>query len=312
MKRLKLEFQIDDYKTLFDEAVMPMVITDKYGYFIGCSRAYFKLFDYSDKQVFDNFHPRDVSPEKQPDGRDSEEKAIEMIGLAIEQRRCSFEWMHKQQNGIEFLSHVTLDAINLRGNEIVRATIQDITEQKMLERLVKERTKELEIKTRKLELLAITDPLTNLYNRNRIDESLIQEVSRYKRYNSIFSVILIDIDHFKKINDNYGHPVGDQVLIEVSRLLKCHSREIDIVGRWGGEEFLIVLPESNLDDANTRAEYLRIHIESHYFQEVSSVTASIGVAAIKKGECNNKLIARADVALYKAKNTGRNLVCIAE
>lgn len=160
--------------------------------------------------------------------------------------------------------------------------------------------------------MAITVPLTNLYNRNRIDESLLQEMTRFTRYESIFSVILIDIDHFKKINDNYSHPVGDQVLVEVSRLLKLYSRKMDIVGRWGGEEFLIVLPETSLDGANMHAESLRVHIESHDFQEVSSVTASLVVAAIKKDECNNKLIARADVALYKAKSAGRNLVYTAE
>jgi len=312
MKRLKLELHIDDYRALFDEAMMPIVITDKFGYFINCSRAYFELFGYSEQRVFDNFHPRDISPEKQPDGFNSQEKANEMIQLALERGKCSFEWVHKKKNGNEFISHVTLDAIILSGKEVVRATIQDISEQKMLERLVKERTYELEIKTRTLKTLAFTDSLTQLYNRNRIDESLTQEVIRYERYKSVFSVILLDIDHFKQVNDNYGHPVGDQVLVDVSRLLKLYSREVDIVGRWGGEEFLIVMPETNLYDAKTQAESLRVHIQSHDFLEVSSVTASFGVAAIRKDECNNKLVARADVALYKAKNKGRNLVCIAD
>ena len=155
---------------------------------------------------------------------------------------------------------------------------------------------------------AITDPLTGLYNRLKLDEDIAHEVSRAQRSRSEFSIILLDIDHFKCVNDTYGHLIGDQALKEFSTLLKNNLRASDILGRWGGEEFLIICPDSNLDGCQKLAEQLRAKISAHPFPKVGTLTASFGVAAHIPGEKANTVISRADTALYAAKHQGRNRV----
>lgn len=307
-----LERKLNDYRRLFDEAEVAITILDQEGHFIDCNKAYYDLFGYMDKPILDNFHPNYLSPEKQPDGSNSYEKANKMIQLALAQGKNSFEWMHKKLDGYEFLSHVTLDVIVFNGKDVVRGTIHDISEQRKLERHVRERTSELDIKTRELERLAITDSLTGLYNRIRLDKVLVQEDSRFKRYQRVFGAALIDVDYFKRVNDKYGHQRGDQVLIEMSMLLKRYSREVDTVGRWGGEEFLIIMPETNLEGVRVQAEKLRMHIESYFSTKVPAITASFGIATIRKKDSIKGFLTRIDNALYDAKNKGRNLVSVAE
>ena len=219
--------------------------------------------------------------------------------------------MHKKRDGFEFLSYVTLDIISFNNQDMVRATIHDITEQRRLDRLVKERTRELEIKNQELERLAKTDFLTGLYNRICLDEILLHEHQRFERYQSVFGLILIDLDYFKEINDNHGHLTGDQVLVEISKLLKLHCRSVDTVARWGGEEFLIVTPETNQQGLKVIAENLRESIECHSFPTSIRVTASIGITTCRKGDSVERLISRVDKALYEAKDSGRNSVVVA-
>ena len=159
-----------------------------------------------------------------------------------------------------------------------------------------------------LEKLAITDKLTSLYNRNKLDMVLKNELHRTHRFKHPFSVILLDIDHFKDVNDTYGHQVGDQVLIEISKILQAYTRDTDIVGRWGGEEFLIILPESTINGTSKLAQNLRLKIEKHLFSQVKHTTASFGATQYQEGDCMEDLLCRADQALYKAKELGRNRV----
>jgi len=307
-----LKRQLGDYRRLFDDAEVAITIINQDGHFIDCNKAYYSLMGYTDKPVLNHFHPSDISPEIQPDGRSSHEKANKMIQLALINGRNSFEWMHQKLDGYEFLSHVTLDVISFNDQDVVRATIHDISEQRMLDRIVKERTKELYVKNQELEYLAKTDPLTGLYNRIRLDEILNQELHRFKRYQHTFGGILIDLDDFKLINDTFGHQIGDQVLIEVSQVFKQHCREVDTVGRWGGEEFLIITPETDLNGVRVIAENLRRSIESHSFVQAADITASFGVAIFRKDDCINKFLTRIDNALYEAKDNGRNLVSSAK
>jgi diguanylate cyclase (GGDEF)-like protein len=120
--------------------------------------------------------------------------------------------------------------------------------------------------------------------------------------------VLLDIDHFKSVNDKYGHPVGDQVLVDVARLLAEGTREVDVVGRWGGEEFLIICPDTTFDGAMAAAEKLRELISNHSFSVVGSKTASFGVATVRTNDTIPALMARADSALYLCKANGRNCV----
>jgi len=160
----------------------------------------------------------------------------------------------------------------------------------------------------KLEILSQTDQLTKVNNRLYIDEILQKQYYRFVRNQESCSVILIDIDYFKSVNDTYGHVVGDLVLVEFAKILSSHIRASDVVGRWGGEEFLIILPHTTAQKAKELAEKLRKLIESFNFSKVATKTASFGVAEFKSGMSIEQLIDKADKALYKSKENGRNQV----
>jgi len=161
---------------------------------------------------------------------------------------------------------------------------------------------------KEIEKLAAIDKLTNLHNRMKLDSILESEIQRCKRYNNNLAVCILDIDHFKSVNDTYGHLIGDQVLIKIAELGKESIRVTDYFGRWGGEEFLIIMPETDEKGGTAMIENLRIKIEGYGFTKVSQVTASFGITIFKEGDTQDKIIKRADDALYEAKNTGRNRV----
>jgi diguanylate cyclase (GGDEF)-like protein len=159
-----------------------------------------------------------------------------------------------------------------------------------------------------LERLAVSDTLTGLSNRLRLDQVLAEEAARHARGGTPVSVILLDLDHFKTVNDRHGHPVGDRVLVAIGELLTANSRRTDEVGRWGGEEFLVVCCDTDLAGAQALAHKLRGRISAHAFGAAGHRTASFGVAQLAPGEDVAGLVARADVALYRAKDGGRDRV----
>jgi diguanylate cyclase (GGDEF)-like protein len=181
-----------------------------------------------------------------------------------------------------------------RGQLIsVIETIQDLSERKRME----------ETLTR----LASTDPLTDVYNRGRIEELLRQEIARAGRYGQPFAVLLLDLDYFKKVNDRFGHSVGDTVLKEIAAAVQRQLRETDALGRWGGEEFLVLCPGTGQEEAVAIAERLRRLVEGLAF----GVTISCGLTEYRHGDTVDVLINRADRALYGAKRDGRNTVRLA-
>jgi len=171
--------------------------------------------------------------------------------------------------------------------------------------------RELDEKNQALEVTTRTERLTGLGNRRRVEEALQTEVLRARRYGKPFSIILLDIDHFKAINDNFGHQAGDNVLIAIAGLLTRTARETDVVGRWGGEEFLLVCPETEIAVVAALAERLRTEFTTTDFPLVGQVTSSFGVAAFVQGDSWKTLVERADEALYRAKDNGRNCVEVA-
>lgn len=166
----------------------------------------------------------------------------------------------------------------------------------------------LKIKYDELEELSVTDKLTSLYNRLKLDEVLQNEFERARRYHTSFGLIMMDIDFFKQVNDTYGHQIGDMVLVEIAGILKTHFRSIDTVGRWGGEEFLVICPQTGREGLMKLAEHLRDTVEKHEFPEVGHKTASFGAALYTDDDSIETLISRADAALYQSKETGRNKV----
>lgn len=167
---------------------------------------------------------------------------------------------------------------------------------------------DLEKQKDELQIISTMDYLTKLKNRKEIDSTLERNIDIFKRYNEPFSIILLDIDDFKKVNDIHGHLVGDELLINIADILKQYTREIDIVGRWGGEEFLIICPRTNAEEASIVAEKLRRKIEENEFNIVGHKTASFGVSSYKENDSLELLIMRTDDAMYFSKAEGKNRI----
>ena len=166
----------------------------------------------------------------------------------------------------------------------------------------------LKIMISELDQLARTDELTGAWNRRRFEETVATEMDRLKRYGQRLSLMILDVDHFKKINDLYGHSIGDQVLIDLSNTIRASLRASDSLTRWGGEEFVILCPNTTAEIVSKLAERLRKEIASVKFQEVGNITLSFGVAECGAEETWEQWLHRADEALYLAKSGGRDQV----
>lgn len=167
----------------------------------------------------------------------------------------------------------------------------------------------LKVTNERLEILSVTDFLTGAYNRQYIDKALKQEVNRCDRYEEFFSLLLIDLDNFKQVNDQYGHLVGDQVLKTVYEQLQSETRVSDIVGRWGGEEFVVICPSTDLEHAKDLADKIIQNLAQLEFEQGFVQTTSIGIATFTYKESISSLIERADKNLYQAKHQGKNQAC---
>ena len=190
-------------------------------------------------------------------------------------------------------------------NEIgaMAADIEKLTESELYARNI-----ELKTMNEKLDVLSTTDQLTKLFNRRKMNSEIEKELKRSIRYKSKFSIIMFDIDWFKKINDTYGHQAGDSVLEELSALLKATLRSTDIISRWGGEEFLILCPEAGLKAAEGLAEKLLSAVENNPFTIGVRVTISAGVCEFTESKNLEELLGKVDGKLYEAKRRGRNIV----
>jgi len=190
----------------------------------------------------------------------------------------------------------TTKYVRFNNNEMVLIIVDDITE--------------LEKSYQKMKEMAVTDGLTDLYNHNHIFRQLEEEIDKSKRYGNPLSLFMLDIDFFKSINDTHGHQAGDEVLKKVSRCIKKGIRKIDIPGRYGGEEFMVILPQTNLEKALVSAERIRRNIEMLRPKNNGTpleVTISGGVVTFQN-ETALQLVEKADILLYKAKKNGRNRI----
>lgn len=184
---------------------------------------------------------------------------------------------------------------------VLSGIVFDITATKKLE-------EKLKVSNLKLEKLSTTDELTGAYNRRFIMEKFNDEIEKYKRNQRTFSAIMLDIDHFKVVNDKYGHALGDKVLQEISKLIIERIRSIDFFCRWGGEEFVILLPDTSKFNAVSLAEDLRKSLSKLSIDIVGNVTASFGVAAYTSADNLEIFLSKIDDLMYKAKEQGRNCV----
>jgi len=165
-------------------------------------------------------------------------------------------------------------------------------------------------KQKELVRQANSDPLTGIYNRSKLNLLLTHEVQEAYQGENTFSLLFIDLDHFKLINDHYGHQKGDQILVDLTTIIRNALRNSDIFGRWGGEEFLIILPSTDAASAFLIAEKLRHCIQDHDFVLEDSLTISIGISEYDPIKSIDEMIAAADEAMYQAKEHGRNKTVI--
>ena len=188
--------------------------------------------------------------------------------------------------------------INYRNKRLIEEQNNDLVSKNDRIRMINDELKELSEK----------DHLTGLFNRRKVTDDMMNIFRQAKRYDRLFSIMIMDIDHFKQINDTYGHDAGDKVLIDIACILESNIRDVDICGRWGGEEFIIVCPDINHDGALALAERLRKDIGSYTFGDLRQITASFGVSTSSFHEDIASVVKSADMHLYKAKEAGRNRV----
>jgi two-component system cell cycle response regulator len=195
----------------------------------------------------------------------------------------------------------------------LEARVRAMLRIKRLQDELDQKNRELEVANKRLRKLSITDGLTGLYNHRHVHELLRDEFERSRRSEEPLAVCMLDLDRFKAVNDTYGHPTGDVILYETARILDETAREIDMVGRYGGEEFIAILPNTDEDEAGRFAERVRRAVEEYLFRDEENeirMTCSLGVASFPARGVDEpeELLKKADEALYQAKGSGRNRV----
>jgi diguanylate cyclase (GGDEF)-like protein/PAS domain S-box-containing protein len=203
------------------------------------------------------------------------------------------------------------------GTTVWEGVLIDVTLRVQAEQALKRAREEAEAVNRalaqanvELKRLATTDRLTGADNRWSFEEAILEQIARLRRYGEPVSLLLFDVDHFKSINDLHGHLVGDAVLVELVQRVRPQLRTVDVLARWGGEEFTVLLPHSAIAQAQEAAEKLRRLIATQPFAPVGQVTSSFGVTECLPHDTLDTLLKRADDALYAAKAAGRNRVCV--
>ncbi|RLJ70635.1 diguanylate cyclase (GGDEF)-like protein [Hydrogenivirga caldilitoris] len=200
---------------------------------------------------------------------------------------------------------------NSEGQELEEEPGRDLIRFRALVSLVNTITGELKDANDKLERLAERDPLTGLYNRRKMIALLEEQIRRTERYGKSFCVLMVDIDNFKLINDTYGHQKGDEVLKGMAQALRELLRSTDLYSRWGGEEFLVVMPETEIEGGTAVAEKLRVGVRGFFNRKLGmDISVSVGLTAYRDGDCIEGLLSRADRAMYRAKKKGKNLVVV--
>jgi diguanylate cyclase (GGDEF)-like protein/PAS domain S-box-containing protein len=281
---------LERFRFIFESASDGIFVTDTQTHtFLDVNAAACAMFGYSQGELIGRtieFLSTGIPPYGQHD-----------VMASLEKGRSggtqTFVWHCKAKDGHLFWAEISVRIVDLGGHEV--AILRDITERK----------RQHEEVTRQ----AHFDTLTGLPNRLNFDATLEQEITRCWRYDRPLCMAIADIDHFKLVNDTFGHQVGDAVLKHLAEFMHNSLRSTDYVARWGGEEFTILLPETNLDDAEDLLNRLRVSVCNHVIPEIGrAVTLSFGVTACTKSDSPEDLLKRADRALYTSKQTGRNKV----
>ena len=209
------------------------------------------------------------------------------------------------------ISKIVIDNFSYLDRQRAELLESEIVDRVHAEEAAKSANAALQVANAELVQTASTDPLTGVWNRRRFEEILNAEVAKARRYEIPVVLLILDVDHFKSINDHLGHATGDRVLKEMSQLLQHGTRQTDTLARWGGEEFVVIMPYANATEALVLADNLRLMVAHYEFVDAGTVTISIGAAAVKPEESVHEWFERVDSALYEAKSGGRNTVRVA-
>lgn len=289
MALLKAHEKLNEFASIIDKYVITAT-TKKDSTIVDVSSAFIKSSGYSKEELIGE----KMSIIRHPD--EDEEKFKVLWNTVSSGKTWNGEIKNKNKDGEDYWLHQhivpTFDKDNNIETFVSLGT--DITAKKELEKM------------------ASIDKLTNIYNRRMIDEFLNKEIEKEKRHSNGLSVILIDIDHFKNVNDTYGHQMGDIVLSQIAKLITENSRKSDIQGRFGGEEFIVICPQTTCKQALVLAEKIRASVENFIFEQIGIKTISLGISSFEENDTEEDLIKKADIALYQAKNSGRNRVILFE
>ena len=302
-----LRSQLRLYEALLDAIPNPIFAKDAEAHFCFFNRAYEEFFDMNREErlgrtVLDlDYIPLADRERYQREDLDAIERGLEI----------HYETEYETRDGMrEALYWSKGIAVPGTNDKALVGQIVDITRIRELEKQLAAKVAELEAAQGELNRLCRIDVLTGLANRMCFQEQISANIDFATRYRQPFSVVMADIDHFKLVNDTYGHETGDDVLRAVGRLLRDTCRKGDMPARYGGEEFIIILPMARLDAAVQVAERIREGMQAqNLLPDGKRVTLSLGVAEFKQGEAMKELVKRADDALYQAKGSGRNRVC---
>lgn len=292
-RRIRAEQEQHLLAQALNVALDPILITDRRAVIVFANEAFQNLTGYSSSEILGQ------TPAIMHSG-----KHDATFYALFNESLCSGKpfrtvFINKRKDGSFFYSEQSIAPLRNAEDEVTHfvSISQDVTKRMGREQQLLE--------------IANNDPLTGLYNRRAAEQALEQHINKARGSGKPFSLIICDIDHFKSINDRYGHPAGDRVLKSVSAILLQSIRVGDIAARWGGEEFLILVTDSSLQQSMGLAERIRNCLEGLLLEETVTVTMSLGVAELAEGETGACLIQRADNALYKAKRSGRNRVELA-
>ncbi len=316
-QRSRSEMELRKLTRAVEQSPASIVITDLWGNIEYVNPRFSKVTGYGFDEVLGK-NPRILNAGQTPPGTHREMWQTLSAG-----KEWQGEFVNRRKDGTFYPESAIISPITDPQGLVTHylAVKEDISERKQAEEALKVANQELSLRVAEVEGLqaelreqALHDPLTGLYNRRYLNEALAREMVRCRREVSPLSIIIADIDHFKLINDHYGHQTGDEVLVQVAALLKSQARGSDIACRYGGEEFLLVMPGSTLEFASKRAEEIRQKCAALAIEKEGKcldVTLSFGIAACPEhGLEGEEVILKADLALYQSKAGGRNKVTV--
>ncbi|SBS34859.1 putative diguanylate cyclase YdaM [Marinomonas aquimarina] len=294
-----LENSIDDLKTnirqeqsvwhfLFENSPEAIVLIDRYGSVVDANQAFSDMLGYTRTETH-QLHLWDWD--------DNLEKnvALELLNNPSG-KGVTFETFHRCKDQSIKSVEISSSSTSLDGQPLVICFCRDTTEKKQRDQRIQE--------------LILRDPLTNLLNRRAFNYRTKRALQHAQEYQQEFSMLLVDIDHFKMINDEHGHSTGDQVLAEVATMMASQVRDKDSIARWGGEEFALILPGTDQQSAADIGERLRQSFANLQVGNIALISASIGVTSYQAGDTLDSLFKRVDDAMYRAKQCGRNCVMV--